>query len=41
MPAYLDEFEFRFNNRENPYIFMELLRTLMTAAPLTIEALIA
>ena len=39
LPAYLDEFELRFNNRENPYIFRETLRALVTADPLTFEAL--
>ena len=34
MPAYLDEMEFRFNNRENPYIFRETLRVLVTANPI-------
>lgn len=28
LPAYLDEFEFRFNNRENPYIFRDAMRLL-------------
>lgn len=41
LPAYLDEFEFRFNNRENPYIFRETVRTLVTADPLTFEGLTA
>ena len=34
MPAYLDEMEFRFNNRENPYIFRETLRVLVAANPI-------
>ena len=25
LPAYLDEFEFRFNNRKNPYLFRDTL----------------
>jgi transposase-like protein len=29
--AYLDEFEFRFNNRENPYLFRDALRKLLDA----------
>ncbi len=30
-----------YNNRENPYIFRETLRVLVTADPLTYEELIA
>ena len=41
LQAYLEEIEFRFNNRHNPYIFRETLRTLVTADPLTYSALIA
>lgn len=41
LPAYLDEFEFRFNNRENPYIFRATLQTLVTADPLTFDTLTA
>ena len=25
LPAYLDEFAFRFNNRENPYLFRDTI----------------
>lgn len=33
LPAYLDEMAFRFNNRENPYLFRDaLLRLLETDA---------
>jgi len=39
LDAYLDEFEWRHNNRSNPYIFRETLRVLVTADPLTFEAL--
>ena len=41
LPAYLDEFEWRFNNRENPNLFRETLRVLVTADPLTYEKLTA
>jgi len=41
LPAYLDELEWRFNNRENPYIFRETLRVLVTADPLTYQELVA
>ena len=29
LPAYLDEMEFRFNNRENPYLFRDTLLVLV------------
>jgi transposase-like protein len=35
LPAYLDEISFRFNNRENPYLFRDTLIQLVTADPLT------
>ena len=41
LPAYLDELEWRFNHRDNPYIFRETLRVIVTADPLTYETLIA
>lgn len=31
LDAYLDEFEFKWNNRENPYIFRDALKTLVAA----------
>lgn len=39
LPAYLNEIEFRFNHRENPYIFRETLRVLVTADPLAYHRL--
>jgi transposase-like protein len=39
--AYLQEFEFRFNNRENPYLFRDTLLRLIRGETLTYEALIA
>ena len=41
LPAYLDELEWRFNNRDNPHLFRDTLRVLVTADPLTYEALTA
>lgn len=41
LQAYLDEFEFRFNNRENPYLFRDTLMKLVEADALTYEALTA
>ena len=41
LQAYLEEIEFKFNNRQNPYIFRETLRVLVTADPLTYERLTA
>jgi transposase-like protein len=40
LPAYLDEFAFRFNNRENPFLFRDTLLKLLSADALTYEALI-
>lgn len=39
LPAYLSEAEFRFNNRENPYLFRDTLRELVTADRLTYKRL--
>ena len=39
LPAYLDELEWRFNNRDNPHLFRDTLRVLVTADPLTYESL--
>ncbi len=41
LDIYLDEFEFRFNNRDNPYIFRDAMKELMTADTLTYAALVA
>ena len=38
--AYLDEFEFRFNNRENPYLFRDTLRRLIGVPKLEYRELI-
>ena len=41
LPAYLDEMEWRFNNRDNPYLFRDTLKALLTADPLEYRALTA
>jgi transposase-like protein len=41
LPAYLAEFEFRFNNRENPYLFRDTMMRLVQADPLTYKTLVA
>jgi transposase-like protein len=41
MPAYLQEFEFRFNNRENPFLFRDTLIALIRGETLTYEELTA
>lgn len=40
LPAYLDEFEFRFNNRKNPFIFRDAMRALVAAGTLEYRSLI-
>jgi transposase-like protein len=40
LEAYLDEIAFRFNNRENPYLFRDTLRKLLTEDPLTYRTLV-
>jgi hypothetical protein len=40
LPAYLDEFTFRFNGRENPYLFRDTLLRLVDEEPLTYTELI-
>ena len=41
LDRYLDEFEFRFNNRNNPFIFRDALRELLTVGPLEYRELAA
>jgi len=41
LERYLDEFEFRFNNRKNPYIFRDALKELIDAPRLTFAELTA
>jgi transposase-like protein len=41
LPAYLDEISFRFNNRENPYLFRDTLMALLGGDALTYEDLTA
>ncbi|HEX8816378.1 MAG TPA: IS1595 family transposase [Terriglobales bacterium] len=41
LPAYLDEMTFRFNRRKNPNLFIDVLRHMVTADPLTFDRLTA
>jgi transposase-like protein len=41
LPAYLSEFEWRFNNRENPYLFRDTMMRLLAAETLPYKALTA
>jgi transposase-like protein len=41
LPAYLQEMQFRFNRRKNPDLFIDTLRHMITADPLTFETLTA
>ena len=41
LPAYLDEMTFRFNRRKNANLFLDTLRHMVTANPLTFERLTA
>ncbi|MGA3055674.1 MAG: transposase [Candidatus Korobacteraceae bacterium] len=41
LAAYLAEMEFRFNRRKNPDLFIDTLRQMVTADPLTFERSIA
>ena len=40
LPAYLDELEWRFNNRDNPFLFRDTVRALTNADTLTMRELI-
>lgn len=40
MPAYLDEMEWRFNNRENPYLFRDTMVALLQSGILPYSELI-
>jgi len=40
LPAYLDELEWRFNNRSNPYLFRDTVRAMTQADTLTVRKLI-
>ena len=39
LPSYLEEIAFKFNNRENPYIFRGTIRSLIESDSLTFERL--
>ena len=39
LPAYLDEFQFRFNNRNNPYLFRDTIVALIEGDALTFDKL--
>ena len=41
LPAYLDEMEFRYNNRRNPYLFRDTLMKLVGAKTLPYQELVA
>ncbi len=41
LSAYVDEFEFRFNNRDNPYIFRDAMREMLTAENIEYKELVA
>ena len=41
LDRYLDEFEFRFNNRNNPYIFRDALKELLGANPVRYQELVS
>jgi transposase-like protein len=41
LPAYLDEVAFRFNNRENPYLFRDTVLRLIDEKPLRFRELVA
>ena len=41
MDRYLEELEWRFNNRDNPFMFRDALRRIMGTNPLEYRTLIA
>ena len=41
LPAYLEELEFRFNNRENPFMFRDVLLRILDREALRYEKLTA
>ena len=41
MDRYLEELEWRFNNRDNPHIFLDTLRRIMNTKPLQYRTLVA
>lgn len=41
LPAYLQEFEWRFNNRENPYLFRDTLQRLLAAEAMPYRELVS
>ena len=41
LDRYLEEFEWRFNNRKNPHIFMDTLRRIVQTDPMTYRELVA
>ena len=41
LDRYIDEFEFRFNSRNNPYFFKDAIRELVTCGNLEYKELVA
>lgn len=41
LPAYVDEFEWRFNNRNNPFLFRDTLKLMVSGDKLTFRELVA
>ena len=41
LDSYLDEFEFRFNNRNNPFIFRDAMRELVACSNMEYKELVA
>jgi hypothetical protein len=40
LPAYLDEIEWRFNGRDNPFLFRDTLLVLLFGEPLPLKKLV-